>query len=121
MSTNCLDIKELIVYMVNEADILLLDDAHCRGHCVERQAASLLVLAVIVQFPLSSRLLGSLMLGLCLGFGWFFSLHSCSINRLLLLCRVAADVLRFSFDPSLDAFLNRYSVQLKAKQTYCTS
>lgn len=51
--TNCLEIKE----MLNEADILLLGDAHCGGHCAETQAASLLVLAAIEQFPLSSRLL----------------------------------------------------------------
>lgn len=43
--------------MLNEADILLLDAAHCGGHCAETQAASLLVLAAIEQFPLSSRLL----------------------------------------------------------------
>lgn len=57
LSTNCVEIKEIIVYMLNEADILLLDDAHCRGHCAETQAAGLLVLAAIEQFPLSSRLL----------------------------------------------------------------
>lgn len=75
-----------------------------------------------VPAQLQATLLGSLMLGLCLGFGWFFSLHSCWINRLLLLCREAADVLRFSFDPSLDVFLNRDSVvELKAKQMYCAS
>lgn len=57
LSTNCVEIKEIIVYMLNEADILLLDDAHCRGHCAETLAAGLLVLAAIEQFPLSSRLL----------------------------------------------------------------
>lgn len=43
--------------MLNGADILLLDDAHGRGHCAETEPARLLVLAATEQSSVSSRLL----------------------------------------------------------------
>lgn len=53
LSTNSLEIKETIVYMLNEADISLLDDARGRGHGTEREPARLLVLAAIEHYLLA--------------------------------------------------------------------
>lgn len=57
LSTNSSEIKGTVVYMLNGADILLLDDAHGRGRCAETEPARLLVLAATEQSSVSSRLL----------------------------------------------------------------